>query len=186
MKRRQILLPFFAFLFALCYPQHARSESYTLSVGQSITISQTAYNGGYIDNVGLADYLDPHLGFTKNYDGSATITVNSYFDYTATVKLVFIERYQSYYSGRNHTLAYTYYKDITIKCNYQKPDPTKKPTKVILPERIRVNVFSGGERDYITPILEPNGAKGTKYYWGNDQGTAVFAARTMDDGRCWP
>lgn len=120
---------FLVFLFGLLHFQFAYSESYIFSVGESVNIYQTAYNGGYIDNVGLGDYLDPHLGFRKNSDGSATITVNSYFDYSATVKLVFIERYQSYYNGRYHTLAYTYYKDVTIKCRYQAPEQGKKLQK---------------------------------------------------------
>ncbi len=158
------------------------AESYTLNVGESTTIRQSAYNGGSIDNVGPADYIDPHLSFQKNYDGSATITVNSYFNYTATVKLVFIERYQSYYSGRQHTMAATYYRDVSIKCNYQNPDPSKKPTKVILPERIRVPI---NENVYVTPILEPNGAKGTDFNWGRTFHTGTFAARPTTDGRYW-
>lgn len=173
----------FAFLLALLLPQLAHSESYSLNVGESVNISQTAYNGGYIDNVGLADYIDPHLTFSKNYDGSAKITVNSYFDYSTTVKLVFIERYQSFYNGRNHTLAYTYYKNVTIKCNYQKPESGPKPTKVLLPERIRLNVYNGGELDYIQAILVPAGAKASEYYWYDDKGTANFSAIMTTDGR---
>lgn len=168
-------------LFCLSFVQYLHAETYTLSVGESVTISQSPYGGGYIDNVGLADYLDPHLGFTKNYDGSATIMVNSYFDYTATVHLVFIERY----TFLGHTRAETYYRDVDIKCKYQTPAPSKKPTKVILPERIRVPINMGSERFYVTPVLEPYGAKGTEYYWGNSQGTAWFAARPTTDGRCW-
>ena len=163
----------------LYYSQIAWSESYTLSVGQSVNVSQTPYNGGYIDNVGLGDYIDPHLGFSKNYDGSATITVNSYFDYTATVKLVFIERYQSYYSGRYHTRAATYYKDVTIKCNYQAPEPTVKPTKVLLPERVRTPI---GQKVDIYPTYEPYGAKGTVFSWSQTQGTAVFHYGEYSDG----
>lgn len=173
----------FAFLLALLLPQLAHSESYSLNVGESVNISQTAYNGGYIDNVGLANYIDPHLSFSKNYDGSAKITVNSYFNYSTTVKLVFIERYQSFYNGRNHTLAYTYYKDVTIKCNYQKPESGPKPTKVLLPERIRLNVYNGGELDYISAILVPAGAKASEYYWYDDKGTANFSAIMTTDGR---
>lgn len=168
-------------MFCICHVQSAYSESYTLDVGESVTISQSAYGGGYIDNVGLADYIDPHLSFSKNYNGTATITVNSYFDYAATVKLVFIEKYT--YLG--HTRASTYYRDVVIKCKYQQPTPNKKPTKVSLPERIRIPVYNGGARDYIIPILEPYGAKGTEYYWYSDQGTAVFAARGQSDGSCW-
>ena len=171
---------FLVFLFGLLHFQFAYSESYTFSVGESVNIYQTAYNGGYIDNVGLGDYLDPHLGFRKNSDGSATITVNSYFDYSATVKLVFIERYQSYYNGRYHTLAYTYYKDVTIKCRYQAPEQGKKITKVILPERVRVNLNTS---TYITPILEPYGAKATSYSWSSDNGTGQFVAMSQTDGQ---
>lgn len=178
-NRRNIFV--FLLLFCICHVQSAYSESYTLDVGESVTISQSAYGGGYIDNVGLADYIDPHLSFNKNYNGTATITVNSYFDYAATVKLVFIEKYT--YLG--HTRASTYYKDVVIKCKYQQPTPNKKPTKVSLPERIRIPVYNGGARDYIIPILEPYGAKGTEYYWYSDQGTAVFAARGQSDGSCW-
>lgn len=174
-------------LFGLCtmlcvlFAQRAYSESYMLSVGESVTITQSAYGGGYIDNVGLADYIDPHLEFEKTWDNSAKITIRSYFDYSTTVKLVFIERY----TFMGHTRAATYYRDVTITCKYQAPDPSKKPTKVMLPERIRIPVFNGGERDYISAILEPKDAVPSKYSWGNSQGTAVFAAREMSDGRYW-
>ena len=164
----------------LFFPMTAYPETYTLSVGESATISQTALGSGYIDNVGLGAMLDPHLGFSKNYDGSATITVKSYFDYTATVQLVFIERTQAYYSGRYHTKAETYYRTVYIKCKYVSPKPNVKPTKVYLPERVRCPL---NERVYIEPIYEPNGAKGTKFNWSQSQGTAAFAYMETSDGR---
>ena len=163
----------------LSYSNTICSQTYTLSVGESVNVSQSTYNGGYIDNVGLAAFIDPHLSFAKNYDGSAKITVNSYFDYTATVKLVFIERYQSYYSGRNHTRAATYYKDVSIKCSYVAPKPNVKPTKVLLPERVRVPL---DKRVDIYPTYEPYGAKGTKFSWDQWQGTAVFSHGEYNDG----
>ena len=149
----------------------ASAESYTLSVGESVTITQSALNGGYIDNVGLANYLDPHLGFSRGWDGSATISVNSYFDYTATVQLVFVERYQSYYAGRYHTRQETYYRDVEIKCRYTAPDPSKKPTKVIVPERVRVSL---GGTEYVTPSIEPYGATVTKIAWYKSSGGAYY------------
>ena len=166
-------------LCMLSYSNTICSQTYTLSVGESVNVSQSTYNGGYIDNVGLAAFIDPHLSFAKNYDGSAKITVNSYFDYTATVKLVFIERYQSYYSGRNHTRAATYYKDVSIKCSYVAPKPNVKPTKVLLPERVRVPL---DKRVDIYPTYEPYGAKGTKFSWDQWQGTAVFSHGEYNDG----
>ena len=165
-------------LFCVLFAQSAYSESYLLSVGESVTITQTAYGGGYIDNVGLADYLDGHLSFTKNYDGSATITVKSYFDYPATVKLVFIERYT--YMG--HTRKATYYRDITISCKYVAPQPTVKPTKVSLPERIRVSVDEG--RVPVTAILEPYGATPTSVSWTKDDGTALFVLDNSESVTC--
>jgi len=176
---RKVLSPIFTLIF-LIIPLTAYSESYTLSVGESVNISQTAFGGGYIDNVGLAALLDGHLGFSKNYDGSAKITVNAYFDYTATVQLVFIERTQAYYSGRYHTKAETYYKTISIKCKYTAPKPKVKPTKVFLPERVRAVL---NERVYIEPIYEPNGAEATNLQWTQSQGSAAFAYMETTDGR---
>lgn len=171
------IIVFLMVFCSFCFVQSAYSnETYTLDVGGSVTISQTPYGGGYIDNVGLADFIDPHLSFCKNYNGTATITVNSYFDYTATVKLVFIERY-TYYLG--HTRAEPYYKNVDIKCRYQAPDPGKKVTKVLLPERFRA--YIGEERIYITPTLEPTGAKANEVYWGNEQGTATFTLYSTGD-----
>jgi len=174
---------YFCLILALGYSLCIHSESYTLNVGESITISQMAYSGGYIDKVGLGDYIDPHLTFTDNQDGTVTISVQSYFDYNATVKLVFIERYQSYYNGRFHTLAHTYYKDVDIKCYFQQQEQSVKPTKVLLPERIRVSIYDSGF--YVTPILMPNGAKGTKYTWSNLQESAAFSAQPTNDGKCF-
>lgn len=151
------------FLLFFISVQYGNSASYTLmSVGESITISQTPYAGGYISKVALAATLDAHLSFRDNGVGDAVITVNSYFDYETTVKLVFVERYQSYYSGRIHNLAHTYYKDVTIRCKYQAPDPSKKPKKVKLPERVRVPL---GERVTVEPVLEPYGAVATSSSW---------------------
>ncbi len=181
MKEKNLII---LLLFIFCKSIEAYSETYTLGVGESVTVSQTPYNGGYISNVGL-ESSDAHLSFTKNYDGSATLTVNSYFDYTATVNLVFLETYQSYYSGRNHTRVYTYRKSVQIKCKYQSPRPNVKPTKVTLPERIRVPIFRAGDDNcFIEPILEPYGAKGTKYYWEDKQGSAFFVLHGNVDSRC--
>ena len=166
-------------LMCLFHSLYTYSESYTLSVGDKVTITQEPYAGGYIDKVGLADFIDPHLSFTDNYDGSATITVNSYFDYTAVVKLVFIERYQVYYNKRYHTRAATYYKDVSIKCNYEAPQPNVKPTKVLLPERVRVPL---NQKVDIYPVYEPYGAKGTEFSWYQSQGTAVFSYGEYDNG----
>ena len=166
-------------LMCLFHSLFSYSESYTLSVGGKVTITQEPYAGGYIDKVGLADFLDPHLSFTDNYNGSATITVNSYFDYTATVKLVFIERYQVYYNKRYHTRAATYYKDVSIKCNYEAPQPNVKPTKVLLPERVRVPL---NQKVDIYPVYEPYGAKGTEFIWYQSQGTAVFSYGEYNNG----
>ena len=177
--RSKVLSPVFT-LISFILPLTAYSESYTLSVGESVNISQTAYGGGYIDNVGLAAVLDGHLGFSKNYDGSAKITVNAYFDYTATVQLVFIERTQAYYGGRYHTRAETYYKNVSIKCKYTAPKPKVKPTKVFLPERVRAPL---NERVYIEPIYEPNGAEATDLRWYPYQGTAKFAYGQTAGGR---
>ena len=166
-------------LYLIIYSNYAYSQTYTLGVNESVTVSQTAMSGGYIDNVGLGAFIDPHLSFSINYDGSAKITVNSYFDYTATVQLVFIERYQSYYSGRYHTRAATYHKSVNIKCKYVAPQPNIKPTKVRLPERVRVPLDT---RVDIYPTYEPYGAKGTKFEWYQSQGTAVFSHMEYSDG----
>lgn len=178
--QQKVLKSFLSLILLVLHPQIAYSESYTLSVGESVNISQTPYGGGYIDNVGLGAMLDPHLGFSKNYDGSAKITVNAYFDYTATVKLVFIERTQAYYSGRYHTRAVTYTKTVSIKCKYTAPKPKVKPTKVFLPERVRATL---NERVYIQPIYEPYGAEATNLQWNQSQGTAAFAYTETTDGR---
>lgn len=153
------------------------SESYTLAVGESVSISQTPYNGGYITNVGYTA-IDPHLSFSKA-DGLATITLNSYIDNTVVVELVFIERYQSYYSGRYHTQAATYQKDIYIKCKSVAPPTTVKPTKVLLPERVRAPL---NVRTNIYPDYEPHGAKGSDFSWAQSQGTAVFGHGQYADG----
>lgn len=177
--QRKVFGSIFPLVLFLFHVQTAYSESYTLSEGESVTISQTPLGGGYIDNVGLAAVLDPHLGFSKNYDGSATITVNSYFDYTATVQLVFIERTQRYYSGRYHTWAETYQKSVSIKCSYVAPKPNVKPTKVYLPERVRAPL---NERVYIYPTYDPYGAQGTDFEWTQYQGTSTFAYMETTDG----
>ena len=132
-SRKQFI--FFFLLLGLSFSQNAFSESYTLSVNESVTISQDPIFGGYIDNVGLADFLDPHLSFKNNGDGTADITVNLYFDYTAQVSLAFMECYQEYYSGRYHTRGKIHYKTVSITCKYTQPDPNKKVTKVYLPEK---------------------------------------------------
>ena len=153
----------FCLLFLFIPIRYANSASYTLmSVGESLTVSQTTYMGGYISKVALAATLDAHLSFRDNGVGEAVITVNSYFNYETTVKLVFVERYQSYYSGRIHNLSHTYYKDVPIRCKYQAPDPSKKPKKVKLPERVRVPL---GERVTVEPVLEPYGAIATSSSW---------------------
>jgi uncharacterized protein YjdB len=162
---------------ALCHPKLLYSETYTIEVGKYVDVSQTPYQGGYIDNVGLAYYIDPHLGFSKNPDGSARITVNSYFDYTITVQLVFIERYQAWYNGRYHTKAETYYKNVDITCKYVEIKPVK-PTKVLLPKRVKVKI---GESEDITPTLEPSGATASDVDWHNSLGTAVFACRELSE-----
>lgn len=136
-------------------------ESYTLSVGQSVTISQNTYGGGYISKA-VAYNNDPHLSTSVDVANQITITVNSYFDYTAKISLVFVETYENYWSGRWHKNVLTTQKNISITCKYQKPDPTKKPTKVLLPERIRVNL---DEKITVTAYLEPNGAQATTSYW---------------------
>ena len=177
--QRKVFGSIFPLVLFLFHVQTAYSESYTLSEGESVTISQTPLGGGYIDNVGLAAVLDPHLGFSKNYDGSATITINSYFDYTATVQLVFIERTQRYYSGRYHTWAETYQKSVSIKCSYVAPKPNVKPTKVYLPERVRAPL---NERVYIYPTYDPYGAQGTDFEWTQYQGTSTFAYMETTDG----
>ena len=164
--------------FTLLKPQYTHAESYTLSVGQSVTISQTPYAGGLISNVGLAATLDPHLSFSKNSVCDAVITVKSYFDYTATVKLVFLEKYQTYYNNRHHTQIATYYKDVTISCKYQKPDPSKKPTKVTLPERVKVPI---SDKVYIYPVLEPNGAKATSVHWDYSEYSGAFLLRGIEN-----
>ncbi len=142
-----------------------------------MTISQTAYAGGYIDNVGLADYLDPHLDFEKTWDNSAKITVKSYFDYPVIVKLVFIERYKDPYTGRIR--AATYYRNITINCKYQAPDPSQKVTKVILPERVRVPVDNSV---LLEPVYEPTGSKPNIAKWTKEYGG--FTPIGTEDGCC--
>ena len=160
-------------LFSLCLllcmnVLSVHSESYMLSVGESVTISQTPYGGGYIDNVGLNDYIDSHLEFIENADNSATIRVKSYFDYTATVKLVFIERYT--YMGK--TQQSTYYRNIDITCKFVTP------TSVSLPKTI--NVSTSGQVD-ITPTIEPEGASVTSISWTKSNGSAVFSIVPTDN-----
>lgn len=164
-------------LFCICHTETINAESYTLSVGESVTISQKTYAGGYISNCGLADYLDPHLEWTKNADMSCTITVKSYFDYTATVKLIFLETYEKIYGGRG---IYTTYKDITINCKYQAPDPSKKPTKVILPERVQIPV---GTNVYVTPTLEPSGAQWSSRSWEKISGDGFRVSNVQNELR---
>ena len=181
-SRKQFI--FFFLLLGLSFSQNAFSESYTLSVNESVTISQDPIFGGYIDNVGLADFLDPHLSFKNNGDGTADITVNLYFDYTAQVSLAFMECYQEYYSGRYHTRGKIHYKTVSITCKYTQPDPNKKVTKVYLPERVRI--FTDAEdRTYINPIYEPADAQPNSVSWGFNVGTSVFSHYEVSDGSCW-
>ena len=163
-----------ALLLGLCHAQRGYSETYSLGVGESVTISQAAYGGGYIDRAALADYLDPHLKADFS-NGLATITVQSYFTGTITVKLVFVERYRVY--GR--MTMHPYYKDVYIKCSSSKPTG-KKVTKVMLPDRVRIPLQYSG-RYKLTPVFEPYDATPTAWSWYHDIGTSTFVFHKYSD-----
>ena len=139
----------------LLYTQTLFANPYYLNVGESITIGISPKNSnGTIDQVTyLSDYWDTHLGFQKNYANEAVITVNSYFDYTANIRLVFVEGWRD---SNGHQRSATYYKDISIICKYNAPNSIK------LPSSITVKV---GEEKTLKPEILPKDATIESLSW---------------------
>lgn len=151
-----ILTKVLVLLAAAAVYHGAYAASYTVGVGETLTLDVPSVSLGYVDKAIWACSC-PQISFLSKSTVSATIEVTAPFEGYAVVELVYVERYMDY---RGFTRANTYTEDFYVSCSGGQDGPSSEAKSISVEPEIDVEI---GKEARIYYRLYPDGSDADVY-----------------------
>lgn len=162
-------------LIAFLATEKVYSQSYSIEVGETLTLNVPTVSLGYVDKAIWA-CSNSAISFASKSTLSAKITALKTFEGYATVELVYVEKYVDH---KGFTRANTYTKNYHIYCKTNGENSSSVATSISVEPEIKVAI---GERANIYYHLYPKGS--TIELWTSNSPGKYFNSLTFhkDDG----
>ncbi len=141
--------------------------SHVLKVGEQLFLSTPDASYGYIDHAVWA-CSNANISFVKKDAAGAIIVSNNYFNGTAIVELVCVEKYVD---EKGFTRSITYYKEYRITCSGTSSGGSQATSLTFPTQNLKI-----GDIVVVDPVVKPSGAAVTYYSYSLSDGSADVAS----------